>query len=119
MATGQRSNWKRELYHNVPRPVSHRSCPPKFVITDANHTFLSISSILTCRFILNLRQVDHSRMPSTISLGEDVQFAAQGSRITLPRFIASFGEPLHTPPARSEEGDEVEDIGEVYNSIRG
>ncbi|KAM5543368.1 hypothetical protein V8D89_002953 [Ganoderma adspersum] len=69
-----------------------------------------ISSILTCRFILNLRQVDHSRMSSTMSTGEDVQFAAQGSKSTLPRFIATFGEPLHTVSARSEEGDEVEEV---------
>ncbi|KAM5545128.1 hypothetical protein V8D89_001239, partial [Ganoderma adspersum] len=73
-----------------------------------------ISSILTCRFILNLRQVDHTRMPSTMSLGRDVQFAAQGSGITLPRFVASFGEPLHTASSRSEseESNEVEDAGE-------
>ncbi|KAM5543373.1 hypothetical protein V8D89_002958 [Ganoderma adspersum] len=78
-----------------------------------------ISSILTCRFILNLRQVDHSRMPSTISLGGDVHFAAQGARSTLPRFIASFGEPLHTAPATEEEGDEVEDIREDSNARQG
>ena len=45
-------------------------------------------------------------------LGEDVQFATQGSRSTLPRFIAPFGEPLHLAKAGSEEGEEVEDMGE-------
>ena len=77
----------------------------------------SISSILTCRFILNLRQVDHSKMPSKISLGEDLQFAGQGSQITLPRFIASFGEPLHTAPAGTEECNEVEDVVSGSGSI--
>ncbi|KAM5543361.1 hypothetical protein V8D89_002946 [Ganoderma adspersum] len=75
-----------------------------------------ISSILTCRFILNLRQVDHSRMPSTMPSGGEVQFSAQNSRSTLPRFIAPFGEPLHAAKAGLEEGYELEDVGEDSGS---
>ncbi|PIL32867.1 hypothetical protein GSI_04985 [Ganoderma sinense ZZ0214-1] len=93
---------------------------------DAKESYVTIfidpiSSILTCRFILNLRQVSHSRMPSTMmSLGGDVHFAAQGSRSTLPRFVAPFGEPLHTDLVESEEGDEVDEVdegsGNMYDS---
>ena len=49
-------------------------------------------------------------MPSTITSGGDIEFTAQRSRITLPRFVASFGEPLHKlSESESEEGDKVED----------
>ena len=51
-------------------------------------------------------------MPSTIPSGGGVQFAAQDSRSTLPRFIASFGELLHMAPGESEEGTEVDIAGE-------
>ena len=60
-------------------------------------------------------------MPSTISLGADVQFVAQGSRNALPPFVASFGEPLHTGSSvpESEESDEVEDAGEDSGITHG
>ena len=81
--------------------------------------FPSISSILTSRFILNLRQVDLSGAPSTALSGGDVQFAAQGSRTTLPRFMASFGEPLHTAPAESYISEDGGYIGEDSESADG
>ena len=49
-------------------------------------------------------------MPSTVPSGGDVQFAAPGSpRSTLPRFVASFGEPLHTSLESSEITEEPEE----------
>ncbi|KAM5545121.1 hypothetical protein V8D89_001232 [Ganoderma adspersum] len=81
--------------------------------------WLRISTVLTCRFILNLRQVDKSRMSSTMPSGGDVEFAARGSRSTLPRFMVSFGEPLHTAVVGLEDVDEVEDIEEYSGTTDG
>ncbi|KAM5543371.1 hypothetical protein V8D89_002956, partial [Ganoderma adspersum] len=81
-----------------------------------------ISSVLTSRFILNLRQVDHRRMPSeTMPSGGDIHFAPHSSsgRSTLPCFIASFGEPLHTAPVGSEVVNEAEDAGEDSGKADG
>ena len=56
-------------------------------------------------------------MPSTMASGGDIQFIAQGSGSTLPRFVASFGEPLHT--ASGEEiADEIENAGDDSESLR-
>ncbi|PIL32865.1 hypothetical protein GSI_04983 [Ganoderma sinense ZZ0214-1] len=83
-------------------------------VVDADASYVTlfidpISSILTCRFILNLRKVDHSVMSSAPSWGGDVEFAARGSRSTLPRFVTSFGEPLHMAGGRPEVGNEAQD----------
>ena len=43
----------------------------------------------------------------------------QGSRSTLPQFIASFGEPLHTASLGLEDVDEVEDIEEYSRATDG
>ena len=58
-------------------------------------------------------------MSSTIHSGGDVEFAMQGSRSTLPQFIASFGEPLHTASLGLEDVDEVEDIEEYSRATDG
>ena len=49
--------------------------------------------------------------------GGDVEFAAQGSGSMLPRFIASFGEPLHTDTVELEDVDE--DIRECSGETNG
>ena len=54
-------------------------------------------------------------MPS----GGGVEFALQGSRSTLPQFIASFGEPLHTVSVGLQDVDEVEDIEEYSGTTDG
>ena len=46
-----------------------------------------------------------------------MEFAVQGSRSMLPRFVASFGEPLHTMV--SEEADVVEDVEDNSGSTGG
>ena len=95
--------------------------PLKSMDTNHSHMFFSLSSILTCRFILNLRQVEHSGMFSTMSSGEDVQFATQDSGSTLPRSITSFGELIHTSfsGTKVEESNEAGDAGEDSGITHG
>ena len=56
-------------------------------------------------------------MPSTMASGGDIQFIAQGSGSTLPRFVASFGEPLHTASVE-ECANVIEDAGDGSESER-
>ena len=60
-------------------------------------------------------------MFSTISSGEDVQFATQDSGSTLPRSITSFGELIHASfsGAEVEEGNEAGDAGEYSGITHG
>ncbi|TBU40311.1 hypothetical protein BD309DRAFT_967754 [Dichomitus squalens] len=63
----------------------------------ANPFIYPISSILVCHFLLNLRQVDvdpASESHSQSMSADDLRFAAVSAG-TLPRFIASLGEPVH------------------------
>ena len=84
------------------------------------HRPYSITSILVCHFILSLRRFDTSAAAPTYneaglqSRGDThsqsmLQFAAQPSD-TLPSFIASFAQPVHTEPLWSDS-----DSGETVN----
>ncbi|KAI1783113.1 hypothetical protein LXA43DRAFT_1067939 [Ganoderma leucocontextum] len=88
-----------------------------------------ITSILTCRFMLSLRQFDSSStaFPTLSVPGSQVrehtasadvlQFAAQPSD-TLPSFIASFAHPVHVDSALSEtDPAEIFDDGSEWGEI--
>lgn len=78
-----------------------------------NHYLRSITSILTCRFILSLRQFDNTLISATFSElntqikdhqteWETLQFASHPSN-NLPSFIVSFAHPVHISTSLSEE----------------
>ncbi|KAI1784396.1 hypothetical protein LXA43DRAFT_1066798 [Ganoderma leucocontextum] len=91
--------------------------------------FDPLTSIFTCRFMLELRQFDSS--PASVTCSEagssrvqehtvwrDVlQFAAQPSD-SLPAFIASFGSPVHVDSAVSEtDPDAIDDSGAEWQEM--
>ncbi|KAI1786612.1 hypothetical protein LXA43DRAFT_48941, partial [Ganoderma leucocontextum] len=91
--------------------------------------FDPITSILTCRFMLSLRQFDSTIASSTFSgpgsrvrehtsaLADVLRFAAQPSD-SLPSFIASFAHPVHVDSALSEtDSDEIVDDGSEWREM--
>ncbi|KAI1784403.1 hypothetical protein LXA43DRAFT_1101440 [Ganoderma leucocontextum] len=87
-----------------------------------------LTSILTCRFILSLRQFDTS--PASLACSETgsrvrehtasrdiLQFAAQPSD-SLPAFIASFAGPVHLDYALSEtDPDAIDNSGAEWQEM--
>ena len=71
-------------------------------------SLLRITSIPVCRFLLNLRQLDHGDdLPSHASSSDVLQFAAQPAN-TLPSFIASFAQPVHSSSFEGNNDGELE-----------
>ena len=97
------------------------------LLTTFGHT-RSITSILTCHFILSLRQFDNTVADTTTSgpgyraqertgLGDMLQFAAQPSN-SLPSFIASFAQPVYVESAPSEtDSDKLVDDGSEWREL--
>ncbi|KAI1784502.1 hypothetical protein LXA43DRAFT_210190 [Ganoderma leucocontextum] len=86
-----------------------------------------ITSILTCRFMLSLRQLDSSTASGTYSrpgsrvrdhaASTVLRFAAQPSD-SLPSFIASFAHPVHVDSSLSEtDPDEIVDDGSEWREM--
>ncbi|KAM5545100.1 hypothetical protein V8D89_001211 [Ganoderma adspersum] len=101
------------------------------VVTASSYLLLffdPITSIITCRFMLSLRQFDNSVADGTTSgpgdraqqrtgLGDLLQFAAHPTD-SLPSFIASFAYPVHVESVLSEtDSDGLADGGSEWQEM--
>ncbi len=94
----RRSGMRRHSWrHSSIRELT----PPPFVSTSflTNRRARSITSILTCHFMLSLREFDSATRDSATAsrhmASTVLQFGAQPSD-SLPSFIASFAHPVHS-----------------------